>query len=108
MLLYAAFDLAALAVEPVQVLRDIEGARRVVGDQALYAEGHVGQATGRVEPRTGGESQIETGRALRFASGHAQQRRDARLHLACADAPESLRDEDSIVAIEPYYVGYRS
>ena len=70
-------DLLALAVQPVELLRAVRGARLVVGEQALDAEAHVGEAAGGVEPRAGDEAEVEARRLGRVAPRRAQQRRDA-------------------------------
>src|SRR3970040_796695 len=44
---HSCFNLAALAVQPVELLRAVRGARLVVGDQAFDAQAHVGEAPGR-------------------------------------------------------------
>src|SRR5258708_30280747 len=44
------FDLAALAVEAVELLGDVHGARLVLGDQAFDAYAHVPQAPRRLDP----------------------------------------------------------
>ncbi len=51
LLAHAAFNLAALAVDAVQHLGQFVTARDVVGQQALNAQRHVGQAAGRVDAR---------------------------------------------------------
>ncbi|HVJ23050.1 MAG TPA: hypothetical protein VM756_03845, partial [Burkholderiales bacterium] len=40
------FDVAPLAVQPVELVRAVRSARLVVGDQAFDAEAHVGEPAG--------------------------------------------------------------
>ena len=44
----------------------------------------------------------------RVAAGGGEQRGDARLHAAGADALQALRDEAAVVAVEPDDVGHRA
>ena len=69
--------LLPVAVQPVELLRAVRGARLVVGDQALDAEAHVGEAAGGVEARPGDEAEVEARGLGGIASGGAQQRGDA-------------------------------
>jgi hypothetical protein len=61
LLAHAALDVAPLAVDAVQHARQFVGARRVVGQQALDAQRHVGQPAGRVDARAEREAEVEGG-----------------------------------------------
>src|SRR6266849_1164395 len=98
--LHAGFDRAPLAVEVVELPRDIEGAPAIVRYQALDPQAHIGQTSGRVEPRPEQKSEIESARARRIAAGSGKEGAHAFLHAARADAPQALRDQDAIVEIE--------
>ncbi len=106
--LHVGFDGAPLAVEVVELPRDLERAPAVVGRQALDSQAHVGQAPGRVQPRPEQKSEIESAGARGIASGNGEQRAHAFLHAARADAPQALRHQDAIVEIERHDVGDRS
>ena len=105
---HAGFDAAPLTVDGVQLLGDVHGAGRIVGGEALDAERHVGQASGGVEARADGETEVEGCGAGRLAAGDAEQRGNAGLHLAAADALQALRDEDAVVAVERHHVRDRA
>ena len=51
------------------------------------------------------EAEVERAGAARLAAGDAEQRGDAGLHAAGADALETLRDEQAVVRVEPHHVG---
>ena len=74
------------------------GAAGVVGQQAFDAERHVGQPPGGVDARAEREAEVEGARAARIAPGDREQRGDARLHAAGADALQALRDQAAVVA----------
>jgi hypothetical protein len=67
-------DLAALAVQRVQLPREAHRPHRVVGDQALDADAHVVEAAGGIQPRPGGEAQVAGRDLLDAAAGDLQQR----------------------------------
>ena len=106
--LHAGFDRAPRAVEVVELPRDLEGAPAIVGRQALDPQAHVGQTSGRVEPRPEQKSEIESARARRIVAGNGEQRAHAFLHAARADAPQALRNQDAVVEIERHDVGDRA
>ena len=108
LLAHAGLDVAPLAVDAIEFGRELGGARRVVGEQALDAESHVGEPARGVQARPEREAEVERARALVPARGHVEQRRDARLHAAGADALEALRDEAAVVRVEPDDVGHRA
>ena len=58
---HVALDLAPLAVDAVQRLRQFGGTAGVVGQQALNAQGHVRQAAGGVEARAECKAEVEGG-----------------------------------------------
>ena len=67
---------------------------------------HVGQPAGGVEPRARRRSPGRTRVArARVASGGGEQRRDAGLRAAGANARQSLRDQRAVDAIEAHDVG---
>ena len=78
----------------------------VVGEQAFDAERHVRQPPGGVDARADREAEVEAAGARRVAPGRREQRRDARLHAAGADALQALRDEAAVVGVEPHHVGH--
>ncbi len=69
---HLAFDPAPLAVQAVQLLRAVGGARLVVGEQAFDAEAHVGQAPRGVQARAEDEAEVEAGRVAGRAAGGAR------------------------------------
>ncbi len=82
--------------------------RRRVGQQAADAERHVGEASGGVEARSGDEAQVEGRGPPRIAPGDREQRGDARLRAAGAQAREALLDEDAVGLVEAHDVGHRA
>ena len=102
---HAGLDGAPLAVDLVEQRRELERTRRVVGEQALDAERHVGEATRGVQPRADREAEVACARLFRVAPRDGEQRRDAGLHATGADALEPLRDEAAVVAVEAHDVG---
>ena len=63
LLAHAAFDLAPLAVDGVELARQFIGARGVVAQQQLDAQRHVGQPPGGVDARAQGKAEVK-GRGL--------------------------------------------
>ena len=108
LLLHAGFDLAPLAVDRVELLRELPRAADVVGRQAFDAERHIREPARRVQPRAERKAQIEARGVAGVARGGAKQGRDARLHLAFADALQTLRDQHAVVAVELDDVGHRA
>jgi hypothetical protein len=103
--LHAGLDLLALAVERVELLRDVERARFVVGDQRFDAERHVREASGGVEARADHEAEVHAAGLGRIAAGGAEEGANARRQLALAHALQALIDEDAVVAVELDHVG---
>ena len=77
----------------------------IVGEQALDAERHVGEAAGGVQARPDREAEVARARLARVAAGDREQRRDAGLHAAGADPLQALRDQAAVVAVEADDVG---
>ncbi len=100
------FDVAALAIEPVELGGERRRRRLGVGEEAADAERHVGEAPGGVEARTGDEAQVVARRPPRIAAADGQQRRDAGLRAAGADAREPLRDQRPVDPVEAHDVGH--
>ena len=103
--LHAGFDLAALAVERVELLGDLQGAAGVFGEQAFDAEAHVGEAAGGIQARAEDEAEVHRRRLFRVAAGGLEQRGEAGLQLAGAHALQALADQDAVVAVELDDVG---
>jgi hypothetical protein len=98
--LHARFDLAALAVECVELLRDVHRASRVVGDQAFDAQRHVGQAAGGVEARADHEAEVEGAAPAPGRVRRREQGAQAGRQRPWRDALQALADEDAVVAVE--------
>ncbi len=108
LLAHAALDLAALAVDGVEALRQFGAARRVVGQQAFDAERHVRQPAGRIDARPEREAEVEGGgrRGSRPAAANSAAR--PQRQRAGADAAQALRDQAPVVGVEPDHVGHRA
>ena len=105
-LLHRGFDVAAFAIEPVELGGERRGGRLGIGEEAANAERHVGQAPRGVEPGTGDEAQVVARRPARIAARDREQRLDAGLSAAGADAREPLRDERPVDPVEAHDVGH--
>ena len=103
--LHVALDVAALAVQLVQLLRQLERALEAVGRQALDAHRHVGQASGGVDARADREAEVHRPCRAGVLARHLEQRRHAGVQPAVADPLQALRDEDAVVAVEAHDVG---
>ena len=66
---------------------------------------HVGKASRRVEARAGDEAQVVARRPPRIAAGDGEERVDAGLRAAGADARQALRDERPVDPVEAHDVG---
>ena len=66
--LHVGLDTAPLAVDGVEFLGDVEGARNVVAAQAFDAQRHVGEAAGGVEARPEREAEVEGRCAFRYCA----------------------------------------
>ncbi len=88
--LHVALDLAPFAVQCVELLRQCQPTLEAVGGQALDADRHVGQPSGRVDAWADGKAEICRARRPRVAAGHLEQCRDPRMQAGrcgCAAAP---------------------
>jgi hypothetical protein len=103
---HAALDVAPLAVDAVEHARQLFGAARVVGQQALDAQRHVGQPAGRVDARAQGKAEVEGGGHRRRAARGLEERGHARGHGAGADAAQALRHQAAVVGVELHHVGH--
>ena len=92
----------------VERARQFVGARRVVGQQALDAQRHVGQPAGGVDARPQREAEVEGGRHLRLARRHREQAGQSARQGAGADALEPLRHQAAVVGVELDHVGHRA
>ena len=70
LLAHAAFDFAPLAVDAVERGGQLGRARRVVGQQQLDAQRHVGQAAGGVDARAECKAEIKGGGLLACAASY--------------------------------------
>ena len=102
----SAFELAALAVDGVELPGQFGGARVVVGQQAFDAQRHVGQAPRGVDAGPEREAEVEGGGRLGLASGRVEQGPYAGLHLAGAHALEALGHQAAVVVVQAHHVGH--
>ena len=103
--LHAGFDVAAFAVERIELPGQLRGPDRILRQQAFDAHRHVCQPTGRVQPWSDHKAQFIGGYARRIASGHPEQRLDAGAGASGANAPQSLVHEDAIVVVKAHHIG---
>jgi len=108
LILHVRFDFAALAVQVIEFLRNLQGTGGIVGGQAFNAQTHVGQTTGGIEARPEQEAEVESGGTLGVPSGGFEQSTNAGLHAAGAHALQALADQDAVVAVEFDHVGHRA
>jgi len=103
--LHVALDLAPLAVQCVELLRQCQPTLEAVGGEAFDADRHVGQPSGRVDARTDRKAEVCRARRPRVAPGDLEQCRDARMQPAAVDALQPLGDQHAVVVIEAHDVG---
>ncbi len=103
--LHVALDVAPLAVQLVQLPRQLQRAFEAFRGEALDADRHVGQAPGRVDARTDCEAEIHRARRAGVLARHLEQRRHAGMQAPVADPLQPLGDEDAVVAVEAHHVG---
>ena len=72
-------------------------ALEVVGGQALDADRHVGQPSGRVDAWADRKAEIVERAGARVAAGHLEQRRDARVQAAARIRCRPWRDQHAVV-----------
>ena len=106
LLVHAGLQIAPLAVDGVERGGQFVGARRIVGEQALDAQRHVGQPAGGVDARPDREAEVFGAAQRGVAPGGRQQRRHAGLHAAAADALQALRHQPAVVGVELDHVGH--
>ena len=106
--LHPRLDFAPLDVQGVELAGDAHRLVLALAQQALDATAHVGQTAGRVDSRTGGEAEVGGDRAPDVASRHPEQRGHAGGCPPGPDPPQSLLDEDAVVAVEGNHVGHRA
>ena len=56
--LHAGLDVAALAIERIELFGQFRGPDRILRQQAFDADGHVGEPAGGVQPRTDHETEV--------------------------------------------------
>ena len=105
---HVGLDLAPLAVDGVELLRQFGGAQRVVGGQAFDAQRHVREAAGGVDARPQCKAEVEARGACRHPPGRREQCRHASLHAPGAHPLQALRHQAAVVAVQPHHVGYRA
>ena len=106
LLAHAGLDVAPLTVDRVELPGQFGGARRVVGQQAFDAQGHVRQAPGRVQARPERKAEVEAAGALRIARRRGEEGCHARLHAALAHPPQPERDQATVVRVQAHHVGH--
>ena len=106
MFAHAAFGVAPLAVDGVELLCERCGMGRVVAEQEFDAEPHIGQPSGGVDARPQGKAQIERGSGLYRTPGHGKQGGHACRLLAAPDALQALRHQAPVVGVEPHHIGH--
>ena len=104
-LLHVGLDVAALAVQLVELACDVAGADRIVGGQAFDAQRHVRQPPGGIESRTGDKTQVIGARSTHVASGGIEQCGDAGMGAAGAHALQALLHQQAVVVIEADHIG---
>ena len=97
---HVGFDFTPLDVDPVQFVRHFERLSPVVRDQAFDAKGHVGQASGGIEPGTECKTQIERGGFAEIPARYLKKGCHAGLHVTGTDASEALCNQYPVVGIE--------
>ena len=106
--LHRGFDIAAFAIEPVELRGERCRLRLAVGEEAADAERHVGQPSRRIEARSRDKAQVVAGRTPRVAAARGEERVDAGLRAAGADPFEALRDQRPVDPVERDDVGHRA
>ncbi len=108
LLAHLALECLALAVDRVELLRQLGSARRVIGGQAGDAQRHVGQPAGCVQARADRIAEVQAvGRGLAPVRDLEQRRQPGR-QRAGADAFQALRHQAPVVRIELDHVGHRA
>ncbi len=105
LVLHRGLDIAALVVQAIELRREPLRGRRIVGDEAGDADGHVREPAGGIDARTGDEAEIVGRRTSRIAARRGEERRNPGLHAPGADASQALLDQDAIDPIESNDVG---
>ncbi len=105
---HAAFDVAAVAVDGVERAGQLVGAGRVVRQQALDSQRHVGQPAGGIDARSQREAEIEGGRDFGIARRHGKQAGHAAGQGAGANPLEPLRHQAPVVGVELDHIGHRA
>ena len=105
---HVAFDVAALAVDGVERLRQFSRASGIVRQQTLNAQRHVGQAARCVDAGAQGKTKIEGGGGFHVAFCCRKQCGYAGLHHAAANAFETLRNQAAVVGIKLDHIGHRA
>ena len=105
---HAALDFAAVAVDAVQCFGQFVGARRIVAEQALYTQRHVGQASGGVDARPQRKAEVKAGGAACLPRGDFKQRSHAGGHGQRAHPLQPLGHQPAVVGIELHDIAHRS
>ena len=105
LLLHGGFDFATFPVQSVELGREAHGCAFIIGQQAGDADGHIGEAARGIQARSGDETKVVRGRAMRIAASNHEQGAHARLHTASANALEPMVDEDAVRVVELNHIG---
>ena len=106
LLAHMAFDVAAFAVDLVELLGQLQRPCGLVGEQAFDAQGHVRQTAGGIDARAQREAKVHAAGLRRLAFGHLEQRRQARRHVTGADALKALGHQPAVVRIQTHHIGH--
>ena len=102
---HVALDIAALPVDAVEGAGQFIGTARIVGEQALDAQGHVGQATRGVDAWPQRETEVAAAGDLGLAAGGTKKRSQASGQAAGADAAQALGHQAAVVGVQAHHVG---
>ena len=103
--LHGVFQLAAFAVERIELLRQFLCRDRVVREETFDTDAHFGESPGGVDARSNTEGEVARRSIGRITPGDFKKRVDAGAGLTAPHTIETLCDQDAVVVVKLHDIG---
>src|ERR671913_32629 len=100
-----AFNIAPVSVQLVELAGKLDCTLEAVGDQTLNPDCHVSQPSRCIDAWTDSEAEIPSTGHARIFAGQLEECGNARAQPAVTNALQTLRDQNSVVAIQLHDIG---
>ena len=106
--LHFLFEFASFLIDLIERFGVVTSPVGVVREKTLDPVLHRRETAGRVDARSDAKAEVARRGVPHAAARHIEERGDARMRAALADALEALRDENAVVFVEFHDVGHRA